>query len=124
MNNINAVLPYVKLNFNIANPNYEESYSLGYQNAMHNAVETDNPFKEGTQAFEQWLEGWWDCTSGEEPLFDIKQYFDSEELIDKENSANDRYFYQKQSLLSLCLEISGALAASAIVGYQLFELVA
>jgi hypothetical protein len=43
--------------------------------------------------------------------------------LDKEMAANDRQ-YQKSSIMTLVFEISGAIAASAIVGYQLLELVA
>lgn len=123
MNNISALLPHIKLNFNIEHPSYEESYALGYQSAMHHANEEDNPYKLGSKAAEQWLEGWWDGLSNDEPLFDIAQYFEADEIIERDKSANDNFF-QKQSFLSLCIEISGAIAASAIVGYQLFELVA
>ena len=47
-----------------------------------------------------------------------------EKELDMVAAANDQQYCQKHSFLSLVFEISGAIAASAIVGYQLFELVA
>lgn len=124
MNDITALLPHIKLRFNINHPSYEESYVCGYECGLAEIDEEDNPFKEGTQQKEQWLEGWWDAMSGEQPLFDLNSIEHEEASLVKENSANDAQYGHKHSFLSLVIEISGAIAASAIVGYQLFELVA
>jgi ribosome modulation factor len=124
MNDITALLPHIKLRFNMDHPSYEESYAMGYECAIAYASEEDNPFQKGTQEAEHWLEGWWDALAGEEPLFDISTYENEDVLLTKELAANDQQYVQKHSFLSLVIEISGAIAASAIVGYQLFELVA
>lgn len=126
MNDITALLPDIKLRFNIDHPTYEESYALGYESALAYLAEEDNPFQKGTQEAEQWLEGWWDALSGDEPLFDLNSFDHSDisSVSVKEYAANDSQYGQKHSFLSLVIEISGALAASALVGYQLFELVA
>jgi ribosome modulation factor len=124
MNDITALLPHIKLRFNIEHPSYEESYALGYENALAYAAEEDNPFPVGSPESNHWLEGWWDALSGDEPLFDISAYLSEEAEVAKKIAANDKQYCQKHSFLSLVIEISGALAASAIVGYQLFELVA
>jgi hypothetical protein len=123
MNDTTALLPHIKLRFNIEHPSYEECYMFGYECASSEVAEEDNPFREGSPESEQWLEGWWAGAYGEEPLFSVNSV-DSEELQQqKEAAANDQQ-YNKSSLLTLVFEISGAIAASAIVGYQLLELVA
>ncbi|WP_058533377.1 hypothetical protein [Legionella saoudiensis] len=124
MNDITALLPHIKLRFNIDHPSYEESYALGYDCALAYAAEEDNPFPKGSKEAEHWLEGWWDALSGDEPLFDISAYSQEETSLAPETAANDQQYCQKHSFLSLVIEISGAIAASAFVGYQLFELVA
>jgi len=122
MNDTTALLPHIKLRFNIEHPSYEECYLFGYECAIAEVAEEDNPFREGSQEAEQWLEGWWAGFYGEEPLFNMNDLADEIEL-NKETAANDQQ-YQKSSFLTLMFEISGAIAASAIVGYQLLELVA
>ena len=127
MNEITALLPHIKLRFNVEHPSYEDSYAFGYECALAEVTEEDNPFRKGTQQSEHWLEGWWDAMQGEEPLFELSlMEMDKEEVyIEREVAAsNDRQYCHKHSFLSLVIEISGALAASALVGYQLFELVA
>lgn len=122
MNDTTTLLPHIKLQFNIDHPSYEECYSFGYDCATSDIAEEDNPFKEGSIESEQWLEGWWAGFYGEQPLFDTTGHI-MEEALDKKTSANDQQ-YHKHSFLTLVFEISGAIAASAIVGYQLLELVA
>lgn len=122
MNDTTTLLPHIKLQFNIDHPSYEECYSFGYDCATSEIAEEDNPFKEGSIESEQWLEGWWAGFYGEQALFDTTGHIMEEEL-DKKTSANDQQ-YHKHSFLTLVFEISGAIAASAIVGYQILELVA
>ena len=122
MNDITALLPHLKLRFNIDHPSYEDSYLFGYECALADVAEEDNPFYKGTQEADHWLEGWWDAIEGEEPLFSLNSM--EEAFLEKEVAANDQQYCHKHSFLSLVIEISGAIAASAIVGYQLFELVA
>ncbi len=123
MNDTTALLPHIKLRFNIEHPSYEECYLFGYECASAEVAEEDNPFREGSQEAEQWLEGWWAGCYGEQPLFDLNDLASDEIELNRELSANDQQ-YQKSSFMTLVFEISGAIAASAIVGYQLLELVA
>ena len=124
MNDTTALLPHIKLRFNIDHPNYEDCYIFGYECAVSEVDEEENPFREGTQEAEQWLEGWWAGVYGEEPLFDMSRLEQEETQIGKVIAANDQQYCHKHSFLTLVFEISGAIAASAIVGYQLLELVA
>ena len=59
MNDITALLPHIKLRFNIDHPSYEECYIFGYECAVSEVAEEENPIPEGSQEAEQWLEGWW-----------------------------------------------------------------
>lgn len=123
MNDTTALLPYIKLRFNMEHPSYEECYIFGYECALSEVPEEDNPFRTGSQEAEQWMEGWWAGAYGEKPLFDAHELEEAME-INKEKAANDQQYCHKNSFLTLVFEISGAIAASAIVGYQLLELVA
>lgn len=124
MNDITALLPHIRLKFNIDHPSYEECYMFGYECANSEVSEEDNPFREGSQEAEQWLEGWWAAAYGEKPLFDMSALEAGGDYINKEAAANDHQYHRKNNFFTLVLEISGAIAASAIVGYQLLELVA
>ena len=123
MNDTTSLLPHIKLRFNIDHPSYEECYLFGYECAVAEVSEEENPFKSGSRESEQWLEGWWAGAYGEQPLFDGSS-LEEEAEINPEVAANDKWFGNKASILTLVFEISGAIAASAIVGYQLLELVA
>ncbi len=123
MNDTLALLPHIKLRFNIDHPSYEECYIFGYECGVSEVPEEENPFPAGSPEAEQWLEGWWAGVFGEKPLFNMSD-LDSGNNIMLQAAANDSIYCHKHSFLSLVFEISGALAASAIVGYQLFELVA
>jgi len=122
MNDINAILPHVKLKFNIEHPSYEDCYNFGYECAQGNLDIDDNPFQEQTLEAEHWREGWWAGFYGEEPLFGI------EESVEKtlvEDAANDTLYHKdSKAFFSKVLKITGALAASAVVGYQVIDLVA
>lgn len=123
MNDTTALLPHIKLRFNIEHPSYEECYLFGYECAISEVSEEENPFRAGSQEADQWSEGWWAGFYGEEPLFSSNYVAEEEVEVHTNIAANDNQ-YHKNSFLTLVFEISGAIAASAIVGYQLLELVA
>lgn len=123
-NDTTSLLPHIKLRFNIDHPSYEECYMFGYECAVSEVGEEENPFREGSREAEQWLEGWWAGAYGEAPLFSASDAEQQDAVLDKAHAANDNQFHYKHRLLTLVFEISGAIAASAIVGYQLLELVA
>lgn len=124
MNNIRTMLPEVKFRFNIDHPSIEECYSFGYECAQAQLDEIDNPFDMGSEEHYQWLEGWWAGFYGEKPLFDLSNP-EKELRSEPAAAANDlTYQIQQASFLSTFLKITGVLAATAIVGYQVFDLVA
>ncbi len=67
MNDTTELLPHIKLRFNIEHPSFEECYSYGYECALAEVEEDENPFREGSIEHEQWQEGWWAGFYGEKP---------------------------------------------------------
>ena len=126
MQDTNNVLPYIRLDFNINHPSIEECYVDGYSAAMNEVEELRNPFKEGSAEARHWAEGWWAGFYGEEPLFTLAGIPMEESAFITNKADNDASFLSPKINLYLLrfLEISGALAVSALVGYQLVELVA
>lgn len=122
MKTIQEILPHVKLHFNINHPSFEECYSFGYECLQAEISEDENPFAEGTRENEYWQEGWWDAFYGHAPkheLATIEEY----ELVS--NAANDPLYNESiDNFIIRILEISGMIAVSAFVGYQLLDLVA
>ncbi|KTD46777.1 transmission trait enhancer protein LetE [Legionella rubrilucens] len=127
MNDTSALLPHIKLRFNIEHPNLEECYDEGYQCALSELGEQENPYRQGTSEYEQWQEGWWAGFYGEEPLYDLgaTTLKKDEEEKSAVSAANDGLFsIHNKSFLVKVLRITGAIAASAFVGYQVLDLVA
>lgn len=123
MNDTLSVLPDITLHFNLKHPELEECYRMGYE-GVDSLNEEDNPFPFESKAYTYWMDGWWDGFYDNPPAF----YWDpvAEEVsMDELVAANDAVYLDHFGRFLKCfLEISGVLAVSAIVGYQLVELVA
>ena len=113
MSDLMRVLPDIKLKFHIDYPSFEECYVSGYQAALETFREEDNPYAENTNEHRYWQDGWWDAYYNEEPLFSITQP-DREELTT----------IQTHPWTYPLLKITGFLGVTALVGYQLLDLVA
>ncbi len=125
MNDTTMLLPHIKLRFNIEHPSLEDCYSYGYDCAAAEVDEENNPFRFGTIEHEQWTEGWWAGLYGEKPTLVATSEADADEGTVIKSSANDQVYHENMdSFFIKLLEISGMIAVSAIVGYQLIELVA
>lgn len=125
MNDMNVLLPHIKLRLNIDHPGYEECYAYGYECAVAEIAEEDNPFAEGCDEFEQWAEGWWAGFYGEEPLFPLTETRGDAPVVEEMAAANEHEYHPfMDGLIEKCLNITGALLATALVGYQVFDLVA
>lgn len=130
MNDTMTLLPHIKFQFNIDYPTWEESYTYGYECAINDIPEEDNPYAEKTQESKAWLEGWWAGFYGEEPLFNLVDTAVESASID--NSANDpsyphfpeSFIHAHPGLIGSVIKITTALTATLIAGYQLFDLVA
>lgn len=124
MSEHNDVLPHVKLHFNLAHPNLEECYSYGYLCAVSEVSHDENPYKANTKEADQWSEGWWAGFYQEDPLFTEEDAVSSPEDTDL-TAVNDTFFTEiRESYLTKVLEIASVIAVSAILGYQVLELVA
>jgi hypothetical protein len=120
MSDTKVLLPHIKLKFNIDHPSFEESYCYGYECSLAEVSEEENPFVPGSSESDQWNDGWWAGFYGEKPLFEKEPM-----VVEHDSSANDHMFGDsKDNLIVRFFEISGVIVMSAIVGYQLFELVA
>jgi len=124
MNDTTSVLPHVKLQFNIEHPSIEECYSFGYECSQAELDESENPFAVGTCEHNQWSDGWWAGFYGEEPLFNLVTQT-HEEQAPVQVAANDKAYQDSiGKWLLKAIEITGVIAVSAVVGYQVLEMVA
>ena len=124
MNDTTALLPHIKLLLSIDHPSYEECYSFGYECAQAEMSEEENPYNEGSAAYDQWQEGWWAGFYGEEPLFKA-ELVDEKPVISSLNAANDQaYHHDYGHFIANFLKITGAITATALIGYQIIDLVA
>jgi hypothetical protein len=126
MTDTTTLIPHLRLQFNIEHPSLEDCYSFGYESALSDIEEMKNPFKQDTCEYEQWQEGWWDGFYGEKPLYEIEAKSDEVVIIDlKKEAVNDASYIPKSgSLFGKVLRITGAIAATAVVSYQIIDLVA
>ena len=125
MDTTNEMLPYAKLRFNIEHPNFEECYAHGYEYGLKEIDESENPFAEGSKEFEQWQEGWIAGFYREEPIYDITDYFEGV-AVEDEFAANDDDFIPNRAygFITKVLELSSVIAVSAVLGYQVIDMVA
>lgn len=123
MNDINTILPHVQLRFNLEHPTLEECYAYGYECGRSDMSEQENPFKDNSIDSEQWLEGWWAGFYGEAPLYELPEPIHTKET--ELLAANDQVFVDgKANFLKKVLEITGVIAVSTILGYQVIDFVA
>lgn len=125
MNDLNVLLPHIKLRLNIDHPSYEECYVYGYECAVADVSEEENPYTVGSREHEQWAEGWWAGFYGDEPLFRMAETKEEPELSESGAAANEQvYHLLPDGFWEQCLNLTGAFAATMILGYQVFDLVA
>lgn len=123
MNEMTALLPHLKLRFHVEHPTLEECYAYGYECAMADIPEDDNPYQLGSAEREQWLEGWWAGFYNDQPLFSFEVL--PEDAAPALDSANDVVYHKEQThYLLRVLEIAGVIAVSAFLGYQVIDMVA
>jgi ribosome modulation factor len=121
MSDYTELLPHIKFQFDLKHPTLEECYIFGYECALASVEEEANPYASNTKESEHWVEGWWAGFYGEEPLFDWHHLVDRE-VLDADNDLE--YHPGQESYLTRVLEIAGVIAISAILGYQVLDLVA
>lgn len=125
MNTSGDVLSYVRLKFNIEKLNFDDCYAEGYEHALNEGDEFDNPFSENSAEAEHWSLGWWDGLYQKKPLHG-QTYPALLASTDHDPAVNDAHFTHDtiEPILYRILKISGAIFASAILGYQFFDFVA
>ena len=124
MSDMTTLLPDLRLRFNIEHPTFEECYMFGYECAQIEISEHENPYRLGSKESDQWLEGWWAGFYGEQPMFEgsLNNQEDQDKLFE---AANDTSYYDQFGVFfAKVMEITGVIAVSAAVGYQLIDLVA
>ncbi len=126
MNSITTMtaLPYIKFLVSVTHPNFDECYAYGYEAAIAEGSPDDNPYRDGTREHDHWLEGWWAGFYGEEPLYALAA---ANESTQEEVHEPIPHFTEKllsRGFLTKMLKITGALAATAVVGYQVLDMVA
>ena len=53
------LLPHLRLELNLKYPDLDVCATEGYDSAVHNRDESDNPYQDGTPEARYWSEGWW-----------------------------------------------------------------
>jgi ribosome modulation factor len=125
MDRFSTFLPDIKLRFNIEHPNLEECYIYGYECALANIGEDENPYRSGSKESENWIEGWWAGFYGDKPLYELadKGAVASDSTVI--NAANDQFYHESVGhFFAKVMEITGIIVVSAVVGFQLMDLVA
>ena len=124
MNDITALLPDIKLRFNIDHPSLEECYLFGYECAVAVISEEENPYRAGSKESEQWIEGWWAGFYGDKPLHELADATPSTNESES-MAANDHFYHEHLGhFFMTVMEITGIILVSAAVGYQVLDLVA
>ena len=111
------ILADIRLKMQIENPDYEECYVDGYACGLAAIDEQSNPYASDSIEGQYWTEGWWNAFYGEQPLFSL-------EGANIEKAQPKPHEHKMTDFIISFLEISGVLAVSTLVGYQLWELVA
>ena len=111
------ILADVRLKMQVENPNYEDCYVDGYACGLAELGEELNPYSIDSIEGQYWTEGWWNAFYGEKPLFNL----DGANFDKSQPKPND---HKVADFIISFLEISGVIAVSTLLGYQIWELVA
>lgn len=107
----------LKLKLHIDYPDLEDCYVDGYACSLAGLDETLNPYASDSIEGEYWTDGWWDGFYEEKAAFTL-----SGPITEKSQPHPEEHNFSKT--LIRMLEISGIIAVSALVGYQIWDLVA
>jgi hypothetical protein len=107
----------LKLKLHIEFPDLEDCYVDGYACALAGIHESTNPYQEDCIEGQYWSEGWWSGFYSEKALFNLDGA-----VIDKTQPKPEEH--KVANMIVRILEISGVIAVSALVGYQIWDLVA
>lgn len=116
-----TTLPDVRLKFHIDHPTVEECYIAGYEAAETAYPEEANPFEANTDLHGHWADGWWDGYYNQPAIFSIKSIEEDEIALSEEPVAETM---QAHPWMAHVIKITSVLGMTALVGYQLLDLVA
>lgn len=132
--NHNDILPSLRLQLNVAKPNLEDVWTEGYEVSMSGGHEESNPYEINSTEHEHWSQGWWAGFYGEEPLYqnesiqpEIHSVAAQLRQVEVKQPAANAPIWMHPSVKRWAkhvVRIAGALAATAVVGYQIIDLVA
>ena len=123
MNDMTALLPHIKLHFSIEHPSFEECYGYGYECALAEISEAENPFHVDSKECEHWLEGWWAGLYGDKPLYERADEDAQQVASSPTEAANDVIYSEGLAcFFAKVMEITGMIAVSAVIGYQVIDL--
>ena len=133
MHNTNDILPYLRLKLNVEHPDLEDCWREGYDSALKGISSDSNPFKPHSREYEYWEEGWWAGLYEEVPLFesDVSDVVSSKipgtlAQVSSGEAANEEKWWEPEmrKWAFRLTKIVATLAATAVVGYQLLDMVA
>ncbi|NDC31752.1 MAG: transmission trait enhancer LetE [Bacteroidetes bacterium] len=107
----------LRLKLHIDYPDLEDCYVDGYACALAGIDEFSNPYANDSIEGEYWTEGWWAGFYSEKALFNLEG-----PVIEKQQPKPEDH--KVAHMIVRILEISGVIAVSALVGYQIWDLVA
>lgn len=122
MNEMDSLVPHLRLQLNLKHPDLEECYLFGFESAREGLEESENPFPSQSKENFYWQEGYWDGYYDEKPLFSTEK--PKTETQVEPDASNDKNFIKPSTLMLNVFKITSALAATFLVGYQVFDLVA
>ena len=122
MSDLQNVLPDLRLKFHIEHPTIEECYIAGYEAAEAAYPEEMNPFTDNATLHSHWADGWWDGYYNQPPLFSIKSI--EEEAAMAEEAQDEADHNTVHPWMAHVIKITSVLGMTALVGYQLLDLVA
>jgi hypothetical protein len=111
------ILADIRLKLQIENPDYEDCYVDGYACGLAELEEDTNPYAMDSIEGQYWSEGWWNAFYQEKPLFHLQ----GANIPDAQPKPHE---YRLSDYIVTFLEISGVIAVSTLLGYQIWELVA
>lgn len=125
---------YLRLKLAIEHPNAEECWKEGYDCALHNISEDENPYKPDTLEYRNWMDGWWAGFFGETPLAakapvsvvsTKTKHFKLHKIGGKQDASNEPFWTHERKVLFLkrTIQITGIILVAALA-YELAELVA
>ena len=111
------VLANLRLKLHLEYPDLEDCYVDGYACSLAGLSEETNPYLLDSIEGNYWTDGWWAAFYEEKPLFNLE----GPTVAAAQPKPHEHRF---SDFFVTFLEISGVIAVSALVGYQLWDLVA